>query len=62
MNTNIEYITPVIELMSNIVETTQMSIEDQVEYCATLATVFDLTAKSLKDIIENAENEDAEIN
>ena len=62
MSANIEYITPIVELMSNIVETTQMSIADQVEYCATIAMVFDLTSKSLKDIIENGETEDAEAN
>lgn len=58
MSAKIEHITPIIELMSSIVETTQMSLDEQVEYCATLAMVFDLTAKSLKDIVENGENED----
>lgn len=58
MNVDIQHITPIVELMSSIVETTNMSIEQQAEYCATLAMVFDLTAKSLKDIIENGEVED----
>lgn len=55
MGVNYDQLTAVISVMSDVVEAANMSIEEQIEFCDTLAKVFSITSVSLKDMLENGE-------
>ena len=60
MGVNYDQLTAVITVMSDVVESANMSIEEQIEFCDTLAEVFSITSVSLKDMLENGEFKEAE--
>lgn len=55
MGVDYGHLTAVISVMSDVVESANMSIEEQIDFCDTLAKVFSITAVSLKDMLENGE-------
>lgn len=60
MNVKYDRLTAVISVVNDIVESTNMPMEEQIEFCIMLAQVLSITAESLKDIYENGDAQEDE--
>ena len=60
MNVKYDRLTTVISVVNDIVESTNMPMSEQIEFCDMLSKVFALTAGSLKEIYENGDIQEDE--